>query len=562
MSQQLADLLFPDVTKTVADYEAEYPVRPAGQKVSRFAPSPTGFLHIGGLYSAYVWEKYVHQSGQNGVFFVRIEDTDQKREVEGWVAQIINGLSQFGIQIDEGRIGKDFSDVGNYGPYVQSERKEIYHAFVKHLIAAGNAYPCWMSEEEIEATRNMQQAAKKVPGIYGHYSKRREASFDAQRDMIASGVPFVVRLRAPAQLGDKIILQDLIKGEVSTQANFLDTVLLKSTDGLPTYHMAHLVDDHLMRTTHVIRADEWFASVPLHVQLFEIFGFTPLQYAHISPLLKLDLETNNKRKLSKRHDPEANVQWFIEQGIPTDAIWEFLTNIIDPFFEEWQKNNPDKSYKDYVFHIERMNTAGALFDMTKLLFVSKEWLAKIDKETFYNKALEWAKDFGGMIHVMKDESIVERQLYELMQEEPAYTFAALNIERMTDADPKRYRKFSDVRDQLPAFYDNAWEALRKNAPAIPDVCDRDRMTAFLDEYESALDLEMSKDAWFSQFKELWAKHGFAASNADFKAGGFVWKIGDLAMYFRIKLLCSSTTPDLYESMWVMWKERVMKRLRA
>jgi glutamyl-tRNA synthetase len=562
MSQQLADLLFPDVTKTIGDYETQYPLRPEGQKVSRFAPSPTGFLHIGWVYSAYVGEKFVHQSGQNGVFFVRIEDTDQKREMEGGVAQIINGLKQFGISIDEGRIGPDFTDVGAYGPYLQSERKEIYRTFVKHLVAEGKAYPCWMSEEEIESTRNMQQAAKKVPWIYGHYSKRREASFDAQRDMIDAGTPFVIRLKAPAQLGDKIVVKDLIKGEVSTQANFLDMVLLKSTDGLPTYHMAHLVDDHLMRTTHVIRADEWFASMPLHVQLFEMFGFEPLQYAHISPLLKLDPETGNKRKLSKRHDPEANVQWFIEQGIPTDAIWEFLTNIIDPFFEDWQKNNPDKTYKDYVFHIERMNTAGALFDMTKLLFVSKEWLAKIDKETFTQKALAWAKEFGGSVHVMDGEAIVEKQLYELMQENPAYTFAALNIERMTDADPKRYRKFSDVREQLPAFYDNAWEALRKDAPAVPEVCDNDRMAAFLGEYESVLNLAMSKDQWFAQFKELGAKHGFAASNADFKAGGYVGKIGDLAMYFRIKLLCSSTTPDLYESMGVMGKERVMKRLRG
>lgn len=250
-----------------------------------------------------------------------------------------------------------------------------------------------MTEEEIDAVRTMQQAAKKIPGIYGHYSHRRDASFEQQQEMIATQTPYVIRLKSPAMLGDTIDVHDIIKGNVQMQANFIDVVLLKSTDQLPTYHMAHLVDDYLMRTTHVIRADEWFASLPLHIQLFEVCGLTPPAYAHVSPLLQVDETTGNKRKLSKRHDSEASVTWFLEQGIPADAMREFLTNIVDSFFEDRQKNNPDKSYKDYAFSLERMNTAGALFDMQKLLFVSKEYLAKVDKETFFTQAIAWAEHY-------------------------------------------------------------------------------------------------------------------------------------------------------------------------
>ncbi len=557
MSLELANLLFPDVTKTIDDYAAQYPARPAWQKATRFAPSPTGFLHIGGIYTAYIAEKFVHQWWQNGAFMLRIEDTDQKREVAGGIAQIVQWLKKFGIQFNEWPIWENNSDVGSYWPYIQSHRKEIYRAFVKHMVAIGKAYPCWMTEEEIESVRNMQQAAKKVPGIYGPYSQWRDATIEQQREKIAEGAPFVIRFKAPAQMGDKVTIKDLIKEDATMQDNFIDAVLLKSIDGLPTYHMAHLVDDYLMRTTHVIRADEWFPSLPLHKQLFEAFWFTVPMYAHVSPLLKVDPVTANKRKLSKRHDPEADIQYFFRQGIPTDAILEFLTNIVDPFFEEWQKNNLDKSYKDYEFDISRMNQAGALLDMTKLAFVSKEWLARLPKDEFAQMALEWVEKYGAEFEIEN----TELKLHDLMKKYPEYTFNVLNIERLTDADPKRYRMFSDVAIQLPAFYDEIWEVMLVSKPELPVSCDQARMAAFLAEYEALLDLNMSKDAWFAQFKEVGAKHGFAASNADFKTGWYVGKIGDLAMFFRIQLLCSATTPDLYESMKVMGKERVMKRLK-
>ncbi len=548
MSKQLAELLFPDVTKTIDDYRAQFPARPTWQKVTRIAPSPTGFLHIWTLYTGYVAQKFVHQGWQNGVFFLRIEDTDQKREVPGAVDLIISAFKTFGIAIDEWPIGEHNNDIGSYGPYTQSQRKDIYRTFVKYFVAQGLAYPCWMSEEEIEATRNMQQASKKVPGIYGHYSKWRDASLETQQEMIASGAPFVIRFKATAQQGDKVVMHDIIRGDISIQDNFVDMVLLKSTDGLPTYHMAHLVDDYLMWSTHIIRSDERFPSMPFHVQLFTSLGVAVPAYCHISPLLKQDPESGNKRKLSKRKDPEANVEYFFQQWIPTDAILEFLTNIVDPFFEERQRNNLDKTYRDYEFDITHMNEAGALLDNVKLLFVSKEWLARLPKDEFVKQALAWAEKY-----------CEDTELVGLMKKYPDYTFNALNIERLTDQDPKRYRMFSDITIQLPAFYDEVYE--KSNKAALPEACEKENMKKFLDEYETILDLNMNKEERFTQFKEIWKKYGFAASNADFKAWGYVGRIGDLAMFFRIQLLGSPTTPDLYESMKVMGKDRVMKRLK-
>lgn len=589
--QQLADLLFPDITKTIADYETIYPPRVSWTQVSRIAPSPTGFLHIWSVYSAFVASRFVHQWDKNGTFFLRIEDTDQKREVPGAVAWLVKGFQNFGIKIDEWPIGgvdnpQDddtfvWSDMGMYGPYLQSRRKDIYRTFVKQLVAEGKAYPCWMSQQEIDDTRSMQEAAKKIPGIYSQYALWRDADFEKQKEKIASWEPFVIRLRAPASPTDTVVVEDLIKWKVSMQANFLDIVLLKSTDNLPTYHMAHLVDDYLMRTTHVIRGDEWFPSLPLHTQLFEIFGFQPPQYAHIAPLQKLDDATNNRRKLSKRHDPEANVAWFFEKGIPTEAVLEFLMNLIDPFFEDWQKENPDKTYMDYSFDISRMNTSGALFDMTKLLFVSKEWLAKVSKDDFYDMVLQRAKSYWWTIEdiliakqkeflgIKPEEEIVDpdfdqtigkKQLYELIKEQKPYTFNALNIERFTPTDPKRFHMLSDVLTQLPAFYDQVWQEMKAFSPALPDVCTREVMNPFIQEYLEELDLEQSKEDWFNQLKEIGKKYGFAPSNADFKQGWFIGKTGDLAMYLRIKLLCSKTTPDLYESMRVLGVERIRERL--
>ncbi len=562
MSKELADALFPEISMSIEECIAQYPSRPDWQSVTRFAPSPTWFLHIWWIYTAYIAEKFVHQWGKNWVFVLRIEDTDQKRYVEGAIPLIIQWLKKFWIQFDEGPLGVGWEDVWNYWPYIQSNRKHLYRIFVKHAIERWLAYPCWMNEEEIEWVRNMQQAAKKVPGIYGHYSKWRGASFEQQKEMIDAGTPFVIRLKSPWELWKKIRVVDMIKWDVEIQDNFLDMVLLKSNDGLPTYHMAHLVDDLLLGTTHVIRSDEWFPSLPLHLQLFDVFGFKAPQYAHVSPLLALDAVTGNKRKLSKRHDKEANIAYFFEQWIPTDAILEFLTNIVDPFFEEWQKNNPDKTYKDYEFDISHMNTSWALLDMNKMLFVSKEWLAKLGKEEFYKNALTWAKEYhNGPIQEVEgiDKSTT---LPGLMEKYPEYTFDVLNIERQTEADPKRYRMYADIPSQLLPFYDEIRALKHKESLPFPEVCTSEVIVPFLREYSEQLDLTAPKDEWFASLKEIAKKHGFAPTNADFKVGGYIWKAWDVAMYLRVALLCSTTTPDLYESMKVMGIERVKARLSA
>lgn len=513
---------------------------------------------------------------------LRIEDTDQKRQMEDGIGNIIRGLQYFGIQLDEGPLGAlDDSglpaDVGAYGPYIQSQRRHLYRAFVKQLVAEGKAYPCWMTEEQIEETRTMQQAAKKIPGIYGQYAIWRDADLIAQQAQVVSGTPYVIRLRAQNVLGDKITFWDEIKGESTAQANFIDHVLLKASDGLPTYHMAHLVDDYLMGTTHVIRADEWYASLPLHLQLFATLGVNPPKYAHIAPFLAIDAETGNKRKLSKRKDKEADVRRFGRQGISANALLTYIMNVIDPSFEEWAAKNPDKTYRDFEFRLDHMNQSGALFDMQKLFFVSKEELAGLDKETFAARALAWAQEPG---NIAAGSELAELQtasgttLAEQMAVQPAYTFAALNIERCTDADPKRYRMFSDIATQLPAFYDVFYAKMAM--PDLPACCaDVDRMHRFIDAYMAVVDLASGKDAWFAQLKEIGGAHGFAASGADYKQYGvggtaladgeaprYVGKIGDLAMWLRMKLLKSSTTPDLYESMGVLGKERVEMRLRG
>jgi len=582
MSQQLADLLFPDVTESIENIRARYPARPVGQNVVRFAPSPTGFLHIGGVYTALVSDRFVHQDGQRGVMMLRIEDTDQKRQMEDGIGNIIRGLHYFGIDMDEGPLGPMGVDgypasVGAYGPYVQSQRRDLYRAFIKHLVAEGKAYPCWMTEQQVEDTRTMQQAAKKIPGIYGEYAIWRDVDFVAQQAQVVSGQPYVIRLRAPNVLGDKITFFDEIKGESTAQANFIDHVLLKASDGLPTYHMAHLVDDHLMWTTHVIRSDEWFASLPFHLQLFASLDIPAPKYAHIAPFLAIDADTGNKRKLSKRKDKEADVRWFGRQGISANALLTYIMNIVDPSFEEWAAKNPDKTYRDFSFKLEHMNQSGALFDMQKLFFISKEELAAMDKETFAARALAWAKEPGSMLadSPMGDlQKAAGTTLVEQMEAQPLYTFSALNIERCTEADPKRYRMFSDITTQLPAFYDAFYDVMEM--PPLPESCtDVPRMQRFVDEYLAAVDLTGGKDAWFAQLKDIGGLHGFAASNADFKQFGpwgselwewespkYVGKIGELAMWLRMKLLKSSTTPDLYESMWVLGKERIERRLRG
>ncbi len=541
--KEIADIIFPKVTETIQDLEKRYPPR-ANPICSRFAPSPTGFLHIGGIYAAFVSRKYAKQNW--GTFFLRIEDTDKKREIEGTVNLIVNYIKTFGISIDEWPIGVNNADVGNYGPYTQSHRKTMYKVFAKYLIENGLAYPCRMTTEELESIHKQQTQMKVTPGTYWNYSVRRNKTIEEIAEKIQSNKNFVIRFRSPGEINKRIIFEDVIKWKIETLDNCNDIVLIKS-DELPTYHLAHIADDHLMRVSHVIRGEEWLASVPLHIQLFAAFGLQHPQYCHVAPLLKLD--NGNKRKLSKRSDPEADIWYFFENGYATQWIIEYIFTIIDPSFEERQKANPDKSYLDFEIRFEKMWKSGALFDLVKLQSVNHNYLSKISTDELYNQSLTRAK-------------LYRPELAVRMESDVPYIKAALNIERHTAKDPKRFTTYVDIETQLLFFFDDERSKLQASKPALPEMCTPKTMKPFVEEYSQAMNLSMSVEERFNQLKEIWKKYGFAWNNAEFKEWGYIGKIGDLAMFLRIQLCCTSKTPDLYSVMQVMGKERVTKRLLA
>jgi len=549
--KDIADVIFPEVTETIQDLEKKYPPR-ANPTCSRFAPSPTGFLHIWGIYAAFIEQKFTKQHW--GTFLLRIEDTDQKREVEGAVQKIIWWLKYFGIEIDEWPIGENNADVGNYWPYTQSHRKNIYNVFAKYLLENWQAYPCWMTTEELDSIREQQTKTKVTPGIYWNYSVRRNKSPEEIMTKLQVDKEFVIRFRSPSEMGKRMVFEDVIKGKVETIDNCNDIVIIKS-DELPTYHLAHIADDHLMRVSHVIRGEERFASVPLHIQLFTAFGLQHPQYCHVAPLLKLD--NGNKRKLSKRHDPEADILFFFENGYATQGIIEYLLTIIDPNFEERQKANLDKNYLDFDIHLEKMPKSWALFDLVKLQSVNNNYLSRISTEELYDQSLARALKY-------------RPELAKLMQTDVTYVKAALNIERHTTKDPKRFTTYVDVEKQLMFFFDDERTKLRnegqgpRNKDLSPSTFQfsTEILKKFVDEYVQVLDLSMSVEERFNQLKQVWKKYGFAGNNVEFKEWWYVGKIGDLAMFLRIQLCCASQTPDLYSVMQVMGMERVVKRLQA
>jgi len=539
----IADVIFPNIKETIADLENKFPPR-KNPICSRYAPSPTGFVHIGNIYASLVESQFSHQNWWT--FFLRIEDTDQKRLTEWWIEIIINWFKKFWIAIDEWPIWPENWDVWSYGPYIQSKRKYFYEVFVKELISKWLAYPCRIAEEEINQIRENQTKSKLVPWIYGKFSVRRDKSVDDVFDKLKeeNWKYQVIRFRSPADLTKKIIFHDEIRWDVNMIDNYNDVVLIK-WDGLPTYHMAHVADDHLMRVSHVIRAEEWLTSVPLHLQLFEACGLEHPKYCHPAQILKLD--EGNKRKLSKRKDPEADVEFFFGRWYPVQWIIEYLMWIISSEFEWWQTNNPDKSYKDFEINFDKMNHAWALFDLIKLNSVCNNYMSRISTDELYEKTLERADKYN------PDFAI-------LMQSDIEYTKSAINIERKTIKDPKRFTNFKDVENQILFFYDGEREKLFVNKPVLPEIFSQDLIGKFIEEYSKVLDLNMTTEDWFTQLKEIWKRIWFASNNAEFKEWWYVWKIGDLAMFLRVQLCCANQTPDLFSVMKVMGKERVFKRL--
>ena len=544
----LADLLFPSVTDAPADLEARFPARPAAGPVTRIAPSPTGFLHIGSVFTAFVNERFAHGdgTGPRGTFYLRIEDTDDKREVAGAARDITDGLKKFGITFDEGPIGPDGAEVGAYGPYTQSKRAAIYHACAKDMVRRGFAYPCFLTAAELEEVRAAQTAGKQPTGVYGRYAAWRDAAEADVKAKLESGAPYVLRLKVPEDAPTRVAVTDLVRGKVETANNFIDVPLLKS-NGIPTYHFAHVVDDRLMRTTHVIRADEWFPSLPLHLQLFACMGWDAPSYAHISPLMKAD--GGSKRKISKRKDPEANVEWFFSKGYPADGLLEYLINIANSRFEDWKRQDPSRSWRSFAFRLEDVNPAGALTDLVKMDVVCQGLLSGLSDDALFDNVRAWAASYAP-------------DFSALLEKHPDYAQGALSIERGGAKDPKRYHKYEDAVPQIRAFFDELYPALLDAGVAELPALDKAAIKAFVEDYAASFSIGDAEDAWFAQMKEVAARHKFAESNAQFKEGGYVGKIGDAAGILRVALLGSRVTPNLFLSLRVLGYDRAKARLAA
>lgn len=540
--KELANLIFPDA-KDISYYEEKYPERnlPEGAIVTRFAPSPTGYVHIGGLYQSLVAKMSAKKTG--GVFFLRIEDTDQKRKVENGVTDIVNSLKVFDMAPDEGMISET-EWTGDYGPYIQSERKEIYKAYAKYMIEQGKAYPCFCTPEQEEERNKLQLDAKIRPGYYGVWAKCRNLTLDEMAEKIKAGVPYVIRFKSTGREDRKIQISDGIKGKITFPEYDIDIVIIKS-DGLPTYHFAHMVDDHLMRTTHVIRGDEWLPSVPLHVQLFKEAGFKAPKYCHISPMMKND--NGNKRKLSKRKDPEAAVSYYDELGVPPDAVKEYLLNIANSTFENWRRQNKDANIEDFDFHLNKMSVSGALFDMVKLFDVAKIVISRYSAEKVYNDSYAWAKKY--------DEELVK------LLENKDYALKVLGIERGNAKPRKDIAKWSDLKENISYMYNEEFDKITEFD--FGKVTDKELANKISKLYsEKYFDINDDKQTWFDKMKDLAEEVGFAREVKEWKADPEKWPghVGDISSVIRSKLTGRLNTPDLYEIIKVLGKDEVLRRL--
>lgn len=541
--EKLANLLFPEELKTPEYYEEKYPERnlPEGARVIRFAPSPTGYLHIGGLFAAFVSKRTAQAS--NGVFFLRIEDTDKKREVEDGVTGIVDGLKNFGIDVEEGVVGFGL-ETGDYGPYTQSQRREIYHTFAKELVKKDLAYPCFCTAEELDELRAKQETEGVNPGYYGEYAICRNLSYEEIEEKIKAGMPYVLRLKSPGREDGKIVFDDFIKGKIEMPENITDIVLLK-TDGIPTYHFAHCVDDHLMRTTHVVRGDEWISSVPTHIQLFKCCGFKVPKYAHIAPIMKLD--EGNKRKLSKRKDPEAAVSYYFEEGYPKESVLEYLLTLANSNFEDWRRANKDAALSEFPFNLKKMSVSGALFDLAKLNDVSKNVISVMSAETVYERTENWAK-------------LYKPEFHALITKDAERTKQILNIERETPKPRKDIAKWSDVPDYVEYFYD---EIYTPNYD-LPENIDKADAVSVLKAYKEAYNPADDKDAWFQRIKDLCEPLGFTPNVKEYKQNPDAFKghVGDVSTIIRVATTGRTNTPDLHAILAILGENTVMARIDA
>ena len=542
-NKELAELMFPNITKTIEDLEKEYPERPEGTVVTRYAPSPTGFMHIGNFYSVVV--DYVIAKRNNGVFFLRNEDTDQAREVEGAVEYIMHVLDHYKFHPDEYEI-KGGETKGKYGPYIQSERKDIYKTFIKELIAQGKAYPCFMTPEEMAEIRENQAKAKVRIGIYGKFAKSRNLTPDEAWEKIKNGEQYTVRLKSEGNFNHTFIFNDLANGEMKLHENDNDTVIYKSSTELPTYHFAHLVDDHLMRTTHVIRGQEWMASVPVHYELFKTFGYKMPKYVHTPLILKKD--GDQIRKISKRKDPEARMTFYEENGYPIYSVIESIMTIANSNYEAWREGHPDQPFTDFDFSAKKMSPSGALYDLDKLDNISKNYISRLTKDQVFEQLDEWSKEY-------------DKEFNEIINKDVDYTKAILNIEREQKKPRKDYAKWSDVRPAIWYMFD---ELYNPSEFAWGKINNMDEIKSIVTNYvENYYNPDDDKETWFNRIKELTdSMEGYTSNMKEYKANPEAYKgnVADVSTCIRVALTSRDQTPDLYEIIRLLGKDRIVSRI--
>lgn len=539
-NEKLAQLLFPNIDKTPDYYEQLFPARQLkdGARVTRFAPSPTGFLHFGNLFTCII--AYKTAKATDGVFYVRVEDTDQKRKVDGAIEVMLKGLSVYGVTPDEGVVGEE-TEQGEYGPYYQSQRKEIYQTYAKSLVERDLAYPCFCSAEELDEIRASQEN-ESTKGYWGEWAKCRNLTYDEIEEKINAGMQFTLRLKSPGSLDKKCFFDDMIKGKIEMPENVQDVVILKS-DGIPTYHFAHAVDDHLMRTTHVVRGDEWISSTPVHLQLFRALGFKPPKYAHVAPIMKE--ENGGKRKLSKRKDPEAAVTYYSEQGYPQESVNEYIMTLANSNFEDWRKMNKDESLEKFPFNLKKMSVSGALFDIVKLTDVSKNVISKMTAQQVFDSSYEWAKQY-------------DAQLAGLYEQDKQRAAEILNIDRENKKPRKDIAKWSDIPDYISYMYDETF------APSY-ELCGNANASLavkVIEKYKDAVNLDDDKDTWFGRMKELCPEVGCTPNVKEYKANpdDFEGHVGDVSTIIRVALTGRTNTPDLFEITRLLGEYRVKSRL--
>lgn len=538
--QALAELLFPDVTGTPEELEQRFPARnlPEGAVVTRMAPSPTGFVHLGNLVQGMISERMAHRSG--GVLFLRVEDTDAKREVPGAVEVLISSLKHYNIHFDEGATID--GDNGNYGPYRQRQRAEIYHVYAKKLVSEGKAYPCFCTEEELTAMREKQEANKETTGYYGAYALWRDRPMEDIQAELAAGHPWVLRFRSTGSIENQFKFDDLVKGKLTITENNVDHVLLKS-DGIPTYHFAHAVDDHLMRTTHVVRGDEWLSTLPFHIQLFQALGFKLPKYVHIGPLMKMD--GNSKRKLSKRKDPELALTYYKAEGFSTQAMREYLMTVLNSNFEDWRRANPQADIDTFPFSPKKLNPAGSLFDYAKLIDVSKNVISRMDAETVYTQLAEWAQEF-------------QPDFGQKLTENPDYAKAILAIGRGGKKPRKDLATWKDAKDYMGFFYDEYLQA-----PDFGEQFSKATVAEVLNRFLKEFDMADDATAWFDKVKAITEAIGFTTDMKAYKQDpqAFPGTVADVSTFLRLAVTGKTNSPDLYTVMQLLGYERTVERIR-